>query len=152
MATKKKRKRKPQTEFDRAIAAVTSREARIDHAIDELITAATRLRHASRQIEETARELTRHTVLDREVEAAINKLKATFRDGPIQINASLVRLAQDILQDQIRSVLADQMNRLTRELALIAREEVAAEVSAALRELELPNVRPVDGDPDGPAG
>ena len=80
--------------------------------------------------------LKRRGVLEREVEAAIDRLKATFRDGPIQINATLVQLAQDILQEQIRAVLKDQMSRIAKELAHIARDEVAAIAGEALRSLQ----------------
>jgi hypothetical protein len=120
--------------LDRAIAKVTSHEARIDAAIDELETTIGRLRHAAREFEEFAQDVRQRGVLDREVEKAIDKLKITFRDGPVQINESLIKLAQDILQEQIRTVLQDQMHNLAKELALIAREEVQAEVSAAVRD------------------
>src|SRR5262245_55711012 len=118
--------------LDRAIADITSHEARIDVVLDELETASARLRHAAREHEELAQQLRQRGVLDREVEKAIDKLKVTFRDGPIQINQSLIKLAQDILQEQIRSVLHDQMHSLAKELATIAREEIQAEVSAAV--------------------
>jgi hypothetical protein len=129
-----KRRRLIDRELDRAIAEIISHRARIDATIDELETATKRLHHTAREFEELAQEVRQRGVLDTEVEKAIAKLKVTFRDGPVQINESLIKLAQDILQEQIRSVLQDQMHKLTKELALIVREEVQAEVSAAVRD------------------
>src|SRR5262245_8098415 len=141
---KRQRKIKPtarafgptEAELNRAIKQVASFEARLDAIVDELETSAGRLHHAAREHEETVQELRRRGVLDREVEKAIDRLKVTFRDGPVQIHRSLVKLAQEILQEQIRSVLRDQMQRIVDELATIAREEIAAEVSAAMRDAQ----------------
>jgi hypothetical protein len=133
-AKKPSRLRPADRALDRAIAQVTSAEARIDAAIDQLDTATQRLHHVAREFEELAQAVRQRGVLDSEVEKAIAKLKITFRDGPVQINESLIKLAQDILQEQIRTVLQDQMHKLVKELALIAREEVQAEVSAAMHD------------------
>src|SRR5262245_20949152 len=108
----RKRKSRTDSALERAIAEVTSPKARIEAAIDELETAITRLYHAAREFEQLAQDIRQRGVLDREVEKAIDKLKVTFRDGPIQINQSLIKLAQDILQEQIRQVLQDQMEQI----------------------------------------
>lgn len=137
---KRPRLRLTEAGLDRAIAQVTSHEARIDAAIDQLEAATRRLHHSAREFEELAQALRQRGVLDSEVQKVIDRLKITFRDGPVQINESLIKLAQDILQEQIRSVLQDQMHKLVKELAIIAREEVQAEVSAAVRGAELPTL------------
>jgi predicted metal-dependent hydrolase len=122
-------------EINRAIAAVTSHEAHLNSAINNLEIIIKRLGQVTSLIEtRTAQLLKPSGALEREVGTAINKLKATFRDGPVQINESLIRLAQDILQEQIKTILADQIHNLTKELARIAREEVQAEVYTAVRE------------------
>src|SRR5262245_8978900 len=103
MKKRKPTKKRPVRDraLDRAIAQVTARTARIEAAIDDLETTTYQLRAAARVW--------------------------LICIGPSR-NVTLIKLAQDILQEQIRTVLQDQMHALTKELALIAREEVQAEV------------------------
>jgi hypothetical protein len=69
------------------------------------------------------------SLLRREVDAAMDELKAAFRDGPVQINASLVALAQDILTDQIKGVMAGQITAAVHDLRGMIRKEIKAAIS-----------------------
>lgn len=70
-----------------------------------------------------------HTLLEREVNAAMDELKAVFRDGPVQINASLIALARDILTEQIKDVMAGQIKAAVHDLRGMIRKEIKAAIS-----------------------
>jgi hypothetical protein len=70
-----------------------------------------------------------HTLLEREVGAAMDELKEVFRDGPVQINASLIALARDILTEQIKTVMAGQIKAAVHDLRGMIRKEIKAAIS-----------------------
>jgi hypothetical protein len=51
-----------------------------------------------------------------EVAEAMAELRRTFRDGPVLINMSLIKLARDILNEHIREVLRDQVRGAMKDL------------------------------------
>jgi len=67
--------------------------------------------------------------LEGEVIKAMAELKEGFRDGPVQINASLVALAQDILSEQIQNVMAGQIKAAVHDLRGMIRKEIKAALS-----------------------